>query len=438
MSVKASFLLPQNRVMQTLGHVEHIKERDKIMSSNQTPDEEKSSYLNNQGYDLAEEGRWAEAILYYQKALQLNSRNIHSLTNLGNALLELGRLDEALVFQEKALEVEPNSALAWANKAVTLARLNRRPEAILCYDRSLQIEPSNKITWFNKGSSLFFMGHNAEAIKCFDHILENMDPEMINALGAKSEVLQKLGQVEESAKCLNRIKEIESNRNLSSGEKSKYEHFSFESTQITFNAFGEQLDGRKILRGFEAALRLSTGIHQISADFNSSGNIFESVNIEYTPDRGYYILLQPMGFMLSGRREAETYIVDFIKKHSKENDVHPLPPPIPRTSVSIEESMMFDSRLNRYEALAHDGGYLVTFYIKKATGLGVVSRHISPIGMVHYQFQYLLDYKTLLKDAAEHCSAFLDLSFLGSHDLSEETISVFLEEHQLYGRGKQS
>lgn len=180
-------------------------EKEHVLSQ----DEKISSQLNFEGYELAESGLWTEAIPYYRKALEHNSKNAVALTNLGNAYQALGRLEEALKYQLKALEIDPDNALVWANKAVILSRLGQRKKALECYDRSLQIDPFSKNTWFSRGSLLFTLGSSQEAIECFEHILRELDPRMKECWGAKSEVLKSIGDCDGALKCLDEFLKID-------------------------------------------------------------------------------------------------------------------------------------------------------------------------------------------------------------------------------------
>ena len=393
--------------------------------TSQESNEAKASELNNRGYELAEAGRWQEAIPYYQEALRLNPRNVHSLTNMGNALQALGRLSEALTFQDQALVVDPDNALAWANKAVVLSGLNRRPEAIHCYDRSLQSDPFNKVTWFNKGVALFLIGKKSEAIQCLDHILENLDSRMKVALGAKADILQAEGRAKEAAKCLERMKEIDADG----------EPFSFASAYASIDLSGSKVDARKVLRGFEAVIRKRTELPQIAADFIPLGRMFEPTRVEYSNSLGYRVYLQFGAFKGDDADKTVNEIVAFIQNHASKTGIRPAPPPIPGTEVSIERDLAFDVRANHYDALSHDGGCVLVFYREKQGDNGMLLRHVPPIGIVHYRFLCKADYRQLLRDAAEHCSAFLDLSCLEGEDANEDTLRTFLREHDLYGWG---
>ena len=391
--------------------------------TNQESNEEKSSELNRQGYELAEAGRWQESITYYQEALHHDPRNVYALTNMGNAMLSLGRLTEALTYQDKALAVDPDNALAWANKAVILSSLNRRSDAIHCYERSIEKDPCNKVTWFNKGVALFLLGKKLEAIQSFDYILENIDARMKNAIRAKADILNEEGYPNEAAKCLERMKQIDA----------EGEPFSFASVQLDVNFFGKKVDGRKVLRGFEAALRKRTGLPQITAYFMPSERAFEPMQLEYSSNHGYRVYLQVGSFFSGDANNAENEIVELIQNHARKFGIRPTPPPIPDTDTSVQQDINFDVLANHYDALAHDGGCLVAFYREKQGDKGWLLRHVPPLGFVHYRFLFKPDYKQLLRDSAKHCSDFLDLSYLDGEAISEKTLQTFLRENKLYG-----
>lgn len=115
--------------------------------------------------------------------------------------------------------------------------------------------------------------------------------------------------------------------------------------------------------------------------------------------------------------------------------IQPAPPPIPGTEACIQRELNFDVHANYYDALAHDGGCLLAFYREKQGEKGVLLRHVPPVGIVQYRFLRKADYRQLLRDAAEYCSVFLDLSYLEGEDMSEDTLRTFLREHELYGWG---
>ncbi|MBW9223743.1 tetratricopeptide repeat protein [Methanothermococcus sp. SCGC AD-155-E23] len=68
----------------------------------------------------------------------------------GDILYEQGRYEEALEYFDKVLEINPNCADAWSRKGLTLARLGRYEEAIRCFDKSLSIRNDFEIIWAKK------------------------------------------------------------------------------------------------------------------------------------------------------------------------------------------------------------------------------------------------------------------------------------------------
>ncbi|MBX3422688.1 MAG: tetratricopeptide repeat protein [Pirellulaceae bacterium] len=63
-------------------------------------------------------------------------------SNLGGGLLDDGRYDEALMANDLAIQRQPLFADAYYNKAVVLDALQRRDEALPLYERALELNPS--------------------------------------------------------------------------------------------------------------------------------------------------------------------------------------------------------------------------------------------------------------------------------------------------------
>ena len=78
-----------------------------------------------------------------------NSYGQNNTTNLdtGNELLNEGKYDEAIVYYDKALEIKPNDVDALNNKGLALYNLERYEEAITYYEKALEIDPK-LCRWF--------------------------------------------------------------------------------------------------------------------------------------------------------------------------------------------------------------------------------------------------------------------------------------------------
>ena len=159
---------------------------------------------NNKGISLDNLGRLNEAIVEYNKAIEIlknlvgNGRSelLNDLAmvylNKGVSLDNLGRLDEAIAEYDKAIEIRKelvengrselsnDLAAAYLNKGVSLRQLGRLNEAIAEYDKAIEIrkelvengrsELSNElaIAYLNKGNALDSLSRLSEAIEFYD------------------------------------------------------------------------------------------------------------------------------------------------------------------------------------------------------------------------------------------------------------------------------
>lgn len=97
-------------------------------------------------------GKTHEALLHYEKALQLepNQASVHS--GLGASYLEIGQVNESLAHLQRALEIDPNFADAHYNLGNTYLQMGRARDAISHYQKALEINPNdlqalNNMAW---------------------------------------------------------------------------------------------------------------------------------------------------------------------------------------------------------------------------------------------------------------------------------------------------
>ena len=69
---------------------------------------------------------------------------IDSLVKTGKSLMIDGKFDDALGFFEQALLLNQNDPDLWNCKGVALRSLGRYMESMECFNKSLEIEPRDK------------------------------------------------------------------------------------------------------------------------------------------------------------------------------------------------------------------------------------------------------------------------------------------------------
>ena len=156
--------------------------------------EAKVSESNQKGYDLMNEGKYDEAVLYFEQAIyyvyQLNPKLQNTdlqnsdyhvpyselldspLNNLSWARNELGQYEESLELIEKALLIIPNSAWEHVNKGNALYGLNRSKEAMAQYDQAVDIDNESVNAYYGRGTIYYDEGKVEEALTQMNKVLE--------------------------------------------------------------------------------------------------------------------------------------------------------------------------------------------------------------------------------------------------------------------------
>ncbi|HSF51412.1 MAG TPA: tetratricopeptide repeat protein, partial [Nitrososphaeraceae archaeon] len=93
------------------------------------------SKIFNQGLELDSQGRYEEAIVYYDKALELDPQDRNSLVYKGLALFYLGKYEEALSWYDKVLEILPYDSYVLDDKGTVLLSMGNYHEAITLFDK---------------------------------------------------------------------------------------------------------------------------------------------------------------------------------------------------------------------------------------------------------------------------------------------------------------
>jgi protein O-mannosyl-transferase len=127
---------------------------------------------NNLGNLLFQAGQVDEAIIHFQRALQISPDYAEAHNNLAGALLQGGHADAAIAQIRRALAIDPNYAEAHNNLGIALSQSGRMDEAIAEYRKALEISPGYAEAHNNLGNVLGRRGHRDEAIAHYQQALE--------------------------------------------------------------------------------------------------------------------------------------------------------------------------------------------------------------------------------------------------------------------------
>jgi eukaryotic-like serine/threonine-protein kinase len=161
-----------------------------------------SGFWTFKGMSLDELGRREDAIVCFDKVIELDRHYVCAWSAKGNVLVALGRHDEAVDCYTVALQIDAQRAAIWDNKGSALRSLGRYEEALECHAKALEIDPGYGAAWFNKGSVYSLRDWHEEAAACYNRALE-INPLHTDAWECKGNALRKLRRFEEAVDCFN-------------------------------------------------------------------------------------------------------------------------------------------------------------------------------------------------------------------------------------------
>ena len=151
----------------------------------------------DRAWDLAEKRRYADAILEWRKAIELNPEEARPHLQLGLALGETGQVDQEIAEYRQALQMDPNSAPAYANLGIALQGQGKLAGAIEAYRKSLELDSNNSKARSNLAVALLEDGRTEEGIEqCKATLAE--DPQNGDAHNALGIVLARKGELGEA------------------------------------------------------------------------------------------------------------------------------------------------------------------------------------------------------------------------------------------------
>ncbi len=105
----------------------------------------------NLGGVLQPQGRIAEAMEHYQRALAMRPHYAQLHNNIGVGLARCGRIDEAIGLYRKALEIKPDYGEVYNNLGVALLARGRLDEAMTDFRKAVELKPDCADAYNNLG-----------------------------------------------------------------------------------------------------------------------------------------------------------------------------------------------------------------------------------------------------------------------------------------------
>ncbi len=127
---------------------------------------------NARGTIFNELKQFDNAISDFDKSISLNPHYADAFYNKGKSLCELQRYDEALISFREALALKPGLAEAWLGRGNIYVSLTRYDEAIDSYDKAIAINPRLGEAWRSRGDLLVSLNRYSDAISDYGQALD--------------------------------------------------------------------------------------------------------------------------------------------------------------------------------------------------------------------------------------------------------------------------
>jgi tetratricopeptide (TPR) repeat protein len=140
---------------------------------------------NSLGVGYGREGRWAEAIGAFKKAIEIDPVHYSAYYNLGWAYGELGRWEEAIEPYKAAIKLRPRYAKAYCNLGVAYGKLGRQAEEEEAYKKAIEITPYLPEAHFNLSAIYGSQGKYEQAAEELEKVVvaQSEDADAFYTLG---------------------------------------------------------------------------------------------------------------------------------------------------------------------------------------------------------------------------------------------------------------
>ncbi len=165
------------------------------------------------GSALAKQGKFGEAIHYFQKAIKtLPSKEVRATSDndIGYAFAQMGKLRKASYYYKKALAKKPDFPQPYFNLGNLMVQMKQFDKAVYFYSETLRMDPRYDQARNELGALLMRMGKKSEAMDQFEIILKN-NPNFADAHNNLGVILYANGKKEEAVRHFRQALKIKPN-----------------------------------------------------------------------------------------------------------------------------------------------------------------------------------------------------------------------------------
>ncbi|VXD15519.1 conserved hypothetical protein [Planktothrix serta PCC 8927] len=149
------------------------------------------------GYYSLKTEQFEQAVIAYQKVIELKSNEFWAYNNLGEALIKLKRWEEAIPIYETAIKLDPNCFWAYNSLGQCLTQTQQWEKAVPIYKKAMELDPDFWGVYQQLGEVLTTLERWEEVIPIYRHSIE-LKPDFFWSYVGLSKALIQLEQWEEA------------------------------------------------------------------------------------------------------------------------------------------------------------------------------------------------------------------------------------------------
>ena len=267
-----------------------------------------NSYLCNlAGLACQQSQNIKASINYFQRSIEIDSKNLSAKNNLANSLKVIGKFDISEKIYLEILKDDPNHVKCLNNYGNLKQQINDYEQSIKLYKKALNIEPNNIVILMSLAGSYHSIGKIDETTKIVDTILK-INPLIMSAHKLKSSIIQ----YNENHSHLSEMINLSKKKDLSD-EQNIDINFAIGKAHEDSNNYEEAFKSLKIANNLKNKI-VKFDINDQKKLFNSLKDSFDNINFNnqvenYDPTKIIFICGMP--------RSGTTLVEQIIASHTR-------------------------------------------------------------------------------------------------------------------------
>ena len=164
--------------------------------------------LKNRGAAYTNNGKIAEAIADFTKAIEVGPDNALIYTLRADAYREIGNFEQAINDYNKAIGLDPDNALTYFDRGCAYDGKGDLPKAIHDYTKAIEIDPKNSIEAYNNRGSIYYCRGDFDlAISDYNKIIE-IKPDFARAYNDRAAAYLQKKEYDKSLRDIKKVEEL--------------------------------------------------------------------------------------------------------------------------------------------------------------------------------------------------------------------------------------